>query len=420
MWVYKATTFWLVSGVTDVGGWLGSSRLKKLALPCDYSKPRLNTLGTTLWKLSKCAPIKTVDAHTSFSLPNLCAPPSMSRRQSEVWTLGPFWTDSMMGSCRVSHNSSRRFFNPPETASIIYNSTMFLHLLTRLFLLRTNAQFDWTNSFNVQSPNMHSALIASFILSIRLSYAWTTSVSFQVYLEFLESNPIGLSGTALMQYFRPNTIRALTLEINHHVTHYNWQIYPSPNIAPNNRPRRPPSASQIGPLARQDWNRFDLAVGHCTDIPPGICCRAIVPHVTSGQFSHLPPGTISAFWGNTVTDSAMEGCNGQILDSHYGSPQWEWQDPTFPPRILGASYISCPSSNIERGWGSVLAGFCARMKRGTDSKAESVPPSQVGWVWPDMITIDGVNYTDDRKGDLLYHDSENRLVNLTGLIQRRP
>ena len=37
------------------------------------------------------------------------------------------------------------------------------------------------------------------------------------------------------------------------------------------------------------------------------------------------------------------------------------------------------------------------------------------WVWPDLITIAGVNYTDGRKGNLLYYDSKDRLINFTHL-----
>ena len=72
-----------------------------------------------------------------------------------------------------------------------------------------------------------------------------------------------------------------------------------------------------------------------------------------------------------------------------------------------------------------MKGFCARAKRrgaaglmatSAPAAAALVKPEvkQGAWVWPDLITVDGVTYTDDGRGDLLYYSSEKELLNLTG------
>ncbi|MCJ1242189.1 hypothetical protein MMC14_010196, partial [Varicellaria rhodocarpa] len=180
------------------------------------------------------------------------------------------------------------------------------------------------------------------------------------------------------------------------------------------RPARPPD----------DFPQFNpryVAVTHCTNVRPGTCCRPITPLTTNGQFSNLPPGAISAFWGPEVhTTILANGCNERTLESHYGSPQWAWQDPVFPPRISGASYVSCPLDKIDRGWGTVLAGFCSRLKR-RGAVSVSAPPTTAdpAWVWPDIIMVNGVNYTDNRKGDLLYYDMKDTLLNFTRLMEKK-
>ena len=268
---------------------------------------------------------------------------------------------------------------------------------------------------------MYSNLIASLIL-LRSSYAWTTTISFQIYLELLQENPIGITPDGpFMQQLDPRPLRiSMYTDYPHAPIVYQWQIYPSPTIAPNNRPlsyttnSSPGSAtweSQPEPL---QWSSHPLyiSVGSCTNVPPGTCCRTITPYVTNGQFSNLPPGAISAFWGPGADPASMNGCEERILDSHYGAPQWGWRNPAFPPRVSGASYISCPAT-IARGWGAALAGFCARLKK-RDSGPVAVPTPT--WVWPDLITVAGVNHTDGRRGNLLYYDSEARLINLTHLL----
>ena len=266
-------------------------------------------------------------------------------------------------------------------------------------------------SLTVKSRNMYPIPVIYFCLFLPFSYAWTTTVSFQTYLELLERNPIGLPGVPLIDQF--STRRdypgrfGLTTSTDQRRT-YTWQIYPNANIAPNNRPGE---LSSTAPNLLQPYFRpFYLAVGKCTNIPPGTCCRTLTPFVTNGQFLNLPLGAISAFWGPGEGSTSVNGCEEQVLDSHYGAPQWKWQNPAFPPGVSGASYILCPTGTIGRGWGTALAGFCARLKRDSDSVATPA------WVWPDLITVDGVNYTDDKKGTLLYYDDHNNLINLTSII----
>ena len=258
----------------------------------------------------------------------------------------------------------------------------------------------------------------SLVPSLPLSHAWTTTVSFRLFVECLESNPIGQS---LVHPEIWNLQESYYWFMDEEPIQFNWQVFPSPAISPF-RPSRPP-------LHLREYDPTYLSVGHCTDLAPGTCCRAIAGQgaVTDGQFSNLPQGAISAFWGPAVRrlGTTTNGCDETVLVSRYNAPQWAWRDPMYPPRIGGASYIECPTSGIARGWGAVLSGFCARLKRKRgEGSAVSEPPLAEGltprggpaWVWPDLITVDGVNYTDDRRGDFLYYDGMHRLLNLTGLM----
>ena len=272
--------------------------------------------------------------------------------------------------------------------------------------------------------------VLSFLFSLPLlSHAWDTTVSFTLYVEYLPAGRYGVPLTEISSYdYTPrfhyqafNLPSGYTRIISGRATNYAWQVYPPPNIEPGLRHYPAPQAFF--------FPRY-LAVGQCTDLPPATCCRSLSPVVSRGQFSNLPRGAISAFWGPVVRLFEMppEACERRVLESRYDAPQWAWQDNgAYTPRITGASYILCPSSAMDRGWGAVLAGFCARAKmkrrRGTGGDAAAslaaTPPthplsSGPAWVWPDVITMDGVNYTDGRKGNLLYYDSENRLLNFTG------
>ena len=264
-----------------------------------------------------------------------------------------------------------------------------------------------------KGPWILSLFVFSSLLTFPLSSAWTTNVTFQLYVECLEQNRIG----------RPLTSVELTTWNLHNIqlyglgfgfTKFVWQVYPRPQLAPE-RPERPPAEMSY-------YNPRYVATGQCTNLPPATCCRTVASLTSNGQFSALPSGAISALWGpavRTLSAPQPDGCNERILNTHYDASTWAWQDTAFPPRISGASYILCPSKAMEWGWGAVLAGICARVKRrGADPVAAAAAAStqQAAWVWPDLITLDGVNYTDNRKGNLLYYDSQNRLLDLSGLV----
>ena len=70
----------------------------------------------------------------------------------------------------------------------------------------------------------------------------------------------------------------------------------------------------------------------------------------------------------------------------------------------------------------MLAGFCTRMKKerkGLDAASERAvggKPPTPQWVWLDAVTIKDTIYMEERKGDLLYRDNHDRVLNLTGLV----
>ena len=245
-----------------------------------------------------------------------------------------------------------------------------------------------------QSFRMHnSSLLISISLSLlvlHLVQAWDTSISFFVfwpyhpyYLDDLPQN--GLSN-----------INFGNLQATGGV----WvggalYIYrPSPEGAPN----------VPGYVAN----------GMCTNVPPGFCCRTIEPGGSKVEFTGLPLGAIAAIWQTDGPNSAI-GCDGRVLDSHHGGPRWTYSSPGMEagqgwPRISGGSYIQCPGANVARGWVQILAGFCTRLNR---KMAAATAKPTTGY--PDVITFNGTNFTDGRRGDLLYRSSAGGLLNLTSM-----
>ena len=149
-----------------------------------------------------------------------------------------------------------------------------------------------------------------------------------------------------------------------------------------------------------------LANGLCTQVPPGFCCRALTAQTYEVDFVGLPLGAIAAIW---QSQGILVGCEGRVLETRYGLPRWNWRDTAEPPRISAACYILCPERQYS-GWTSTLAGLCLKLKK-------RHPAAELAWGFPDIITFNGSNYTDERRGDLMYRNSSGALLNLTTLYQ---
>ena len=147
-----------------------------------------------------------------------------------------------------------------------------------------------------------------------------------------------------------------------------------------------------------------LANGLCTQVPPGFCCRALTAQTYEVDFVELPLGAIAAIW---QSQGMHIDCDGQVLETRYGLSRFNWRDTAEPPRVSAAVYILCPERQYL-GWVSILTGLCLKLHK-RRSAAEQA------WGFPDIITLDGSNYTDERRGDLMYRNSSGALLNLTTL-----
>ena len=159
-----------------------------------------------------------------------------------------------------------------------------------------------------------------------------------------------------------------------------------------------------------------------TAVAPGFCCVAPHPwwYGARGEFNSLPLGAIAAFWEDLrPRDSALSWGCGRTLDTHYGNPDWTYFAPA-PQRLSGASYIQCPGKTAslaqwsEVGWLGVLLGFCTRkIQRTTGSRVTA--GIEATWGYPDIVSVNGTNYTDGRRGDLVYRNEEGNVLDLDTL-----
>ena len=173
-------------------------------------------------------------------------------------------------------------------------------------------------------------------------------------------------------------------------------------------------------------SRTNLVTYSCTSVAPGFCCRNFYGRVpsniprqtgirTSGSFTDLPLGAISAFWDLTST-ALITGCNGHALDTRFDVPHWSYQvrDPVY---VGGASYIECPVPALNPGWATALAGFCNSLQWRFPPRAETaeIPSSTSGvtWGYPNIVIFNNTKYTDDRRGDLIYRDSVGNLLDMS-------
>ena len=175
-------------------------------------------------------------------------------------------------------------------------------------------------------------------------------------------------------------------------------------------------------------SRTNILTYSCTSVAPGFCCRNFHGRVpsnlprqqgirTSGSFIDLPLGAISAVW-ELKEGELLTSCNERALETRYDIPHWSYEvrDPLY---IGGASYIQCPSARLDIGWTSTLAGLCIhlhkRLWREVPTREDSAAP-ELAWGYADVITFNGTNYTDERRGDFIYKDTTGNLFNMTLLI----
>ncbi|KAI9716129.1 MAG: hypothetical protein M1812_005557 [Candelaria pacifica] len=171
---------------------------------------------------------------------------------------------------------------------------------------------------------------------------------------------------------------------------------------------------------------------YCTDVRPSQCCKVVSYGLAGGcmptfmfntflsaQFYDLPPRTLAAsFLPRFGVD---ENCNGRIKYSKFMADGGDAtlvsiDDLAYQPSVTGAGYIKCGDPKPSVGWLSVIAGLCVSFK---DMNPRSWLPDNLAprdevpsSVYPDIITINGTNYTDGRIGNLMYKSISGELLNL--------
>ena len=163
----------------------------------------------------------------------------------------------------------------------------------------------------------------------------------------------------------------------------------------------------ITPFDSGTYWAYIAPIAYCTAVPPGYCCRptSIFAGPTLARFQDLPPGSVAAFWQYVGDREDQRDCNSRVLETRSGRSSWLY----YPPPLLeisGGSYIQCPAGNVNRGWVQALAGFCMKLRnRSSRELAETDAAIEPMWGYPDIITVNGTNYTDEKRNDLVYRDS---------------
>jgi len=186
----------------------------------------------------------------------------------------------------------------------------------------------------------------------------------------------------------------------------------------------------------------------CTDLPLGICCRALpVPFLVYANafnpsrttFSALAPLDIAAVWG---TRGDIRGCSGTPIRTRAGPGGWSYEG-TAEQRAYGASYVRMPTAlppgEGEAKWlsaegmvGLVLGGG-RWFAKGAGERVVSLGarrPGRRGVVmgakgrayvraprrarWPDVLVVHGTRYLDAGSVELLYESVDGRVLNMTG------
>ncbi|KAI9808481.1 MAG: hypothetical protein M1827_007234 [Pycnora praestabilis] len=130
----------------------------------------------------------------------------------------------------------------------------------------------------------------------------------------------------------------------------------------------------------------------CSDLQPGVCCRSASlarPYFQKVTISDLPKCSVSALW-QQEPNAQISGCGGVLKQTYFTKPGqfgplWTFQQPQTA--ITGANWIPL----IDRISGAEMEAF---LSGGVE-----------GWVWPDIIHANGVAFTNQPSGGLIYSNA---------------
>ncbi|KAL8994944.1 MAG: hypothetical protein Q9188_006920 [Gyalolechia gomerana] len=204
----------------------------------------------------------------------------------------------------------------------------------------------------------------------------------------------------------------------------------------------------------------------CHNLLPGQCCSPAFRRGSRGEveFSNLHDLEVAVVWRNEEdpVHNPRSGCDGRILESHAGPAfpggRWSWGWNYFfigagQIPAAGAAYIRIPQSvppEITDGTSAWIGGtgiralgfhggswFAQRDNALRKQRREDIPSGPEHWQistsksilmggtvyytnppkgrYPDLINVDGKNYTNDDRGDLHYQSPNGAVLNLTAL-----
>ena len=135
----------------------------------------------------------------------------------------------------------------------------------------------------------------------------------------------------------------------------------------------------------------------CINLAPMTCCR-MPPRRTakSAIFLGVPPRSTTACWTTLqATILPLTQCGWILRKVKNPGSQWIYEDPR--QLITGASF-SFPD-------GVMLPGMVNR-RRGSGGNGDR-------WTYPDVIAFNGTNYTDGKRGDLVYKSAAGNVLDLS-------
>jgi len=184
-----------------------------------------------------------------------------------------------------------------------------------------------------------------------------------------------------------------------------------------------------------DWGLLQS----CRNIPPGVCCRPALGDALYTywyqsrvvEIDHLLALDVAAVWGAREDNGWwVLGCSGRVVETLIG-PARHWtvhyNDVSPNQFFAGASYIRLPQAlppseelrpfleaeglrGLAWGGGTWFSGRAGpsqsrqfHKKRGivSENKGTAYLAAPSSWKFPDLITVNGPNYTDDSRGDLV-------------------
>ncbi|KAI9716137.1 MAG: hypothetical protein M1812_005565 [Candelaria pacifica] len=161
--------------------------------------------------------------------------------------------------------------------------------------------------------------------------------------------------------------------------------------------------AQVNVVMRTNGDRTQV----CNNLASGACCQGTPGTGTYFKyidFSAFPGPHIATVWQQSGTNV---GCFGRAKQTSNVSP-WNYVDSGS--RITGASWASLVAQNVA----PIDTTQTSKMRRGVRIE-ERDAESGANDVYPDVITVRGVEYSDDKRGDLVYRDAEGNILDLAEL-----